>query len=436
MEPHWLEVLAWIQLGITLFFLVFLVGVFACVLKYYNLEFNGFWKTRAAIVGICILWTLCLLLGRQQLWKPGDGLLSVSDSRYEGLCRAYVFLTFGCWQPLYFLAILMMLRSKARSKLQLYTESPNKDVLRWSLMWCVPVFVVHIIILALSGVHESNPIVWSTYSSTYHHCVIPLLSTGAFAVFYACFIVFYGFASIKLFTRLINRNLRYRVRWTQLFFVFFFPFEIFIRLILLFVPKYEKAFESLYHTFFFIDLIVCAVGVIEFVLMPVLDAASVPLMKGVTAVAVKDYLKSEEERNQKRRYTKAIPALERVMLDIKQEAPPHSSKTSPPTNTTATTSTAPIITKPADSKDLPKPTTTPTNIPDKADTTKTDSNNTNNNNNTIEVPKPNINLNITLTTTDIDDIFADIDGEPGVDLDKDSSLRLKLDGVSLDEFHS
>lgn len=428
---RWLEVLGWIQLGLTLFFLVFLVGVLISVVRYYNLEFNGFWKTRAAIVGICILWTLCLLLGRQQLWRPSDGLLSVSDSRYEGLCRAYVFLTFGIWQPLYFLAILMMLRSKARSKLQLYTESPNKDVLRWSLTYCIPVVVVHIIILALSDVHESNPIVWSTYSSTYHHCVIPLLSTGAFAVFYACFIVFYGFASIKLFTRLINRNLRYRVRWTQLFFVFFFPFEIFIRLVLLFISKYEKAYESLYHTFFFIDLIVCAVGVIEFVLLPILDAVSVPLEKGVTATAVKDYLKSEEERSQKRRYTKAIPALERVMLDIKQETPPAPTGSKPSPSTTTTTTTTSHITE---SKDKDKEKDISTNKPDKSDTTK-DSNNNNNHNNEAII-KPSINMNITLTATDVDDIFADLDDDPGVDLDKDSSLRLKLDGVSLDEFHS
>lgn len=426
---RWLEVLGWIQLALALGFLVFLVGVLISVIRCYKLEFNGFWKTRAAIVGICILWTLCLLLGRQQLWRPGDGLLATSDARYEGLCNAYVFLTFGIWQPLYFLAILMMLRSKARSKLQLYTENPNKDVFRWSITWCIPVFIVHVIILGLSDVHESNPIVWSTYSSTYHHCVIPLLSTGAFAVFYACFIVFYGFASIKLFTRLINRNLRHRVRWTQLFFVFFFPFEIFIRLIMLFISKYEKAYESLYHTFFFIDMIVCAVGVIEFVLLPVMDAMSVPLMKGVTATAVKDYLKSEEERSQKRRYTKAIPALERVMMDIKHEPTPPppagSTPSKPPSSTSTSTSTSTSHTITAD-KDI---TPSPTNKSDKTDK-KPDPNNNNNNN-----EKPS-NLNITLTSADLDDVFADIDDERGVDLDKDSSLRLKLDGISLDEFHS
>lgn len=430
---RWLEVLGWIQLSLTLAFLVFLVGVLIGVVRYYNLEFNGFWKTRAAIVGICILWTLSLLLGRQQLWRPGDGLLSVSDTRYEEMCRAYVFLTFGIWQPLYFLAILMMLRSKARSKLQLYTENPNKDVLRWSLTWCIPVFIVHVIILALSDVHESNPIVWSAYTRTYHHCVIPLLSTGAFAVFYACFIVFYGFASIKLFTRLINRNLRYRVRWTQLFFVFFFPFEIFIRLILLFISKYEDAYEALYHTFFFIDLIVCAVGVIEFVLLPILDAASVPLMKGVTATAVKDYLKSEEERSQKRRYTKAIPALERVMMDIKQEAPPPPTGSKPTTTNTTTSTTTTTTSHTTESKDISTSTTQKDTTETKTDPNK---NNNNSNNNNEAIIKPNINLNITLTSTDVDDIFADLDDEKGVDLDKDSSLRLKLDGVSLDEFHS
>lgn len=114
MKEHWLEVLEWIQLALTLAFLVVLVGILVAVLRNHKLEFNVLWKTRAFIVGIAIMWVLSLLLGRQQLWRPDGGLLDTSNQRYEELCRAYVFLTFGLWQPLFFLTILMILRSKER----------------------------------------------------------------------------------------------------------------------------------------------------------------------------------------------------------------------------------------------------------------------------------------------------------------------------------
>jgi hypothetical protein len=114
MKEHWLEVLEWIQLALTLAFLVVMAGILVIVLLYHKLEFNGLWKTRVFVVAIAIMWAFSLLLGRQQLWSPDGGLLSTSNSRFDGLCRAHVFLTFGIWQPLFFLTILMVLRSKEK----------------------------------------------------------------------------------------------------------------------------------------------------------------------------------------------------------------------------------------------------------------------------------------------------------------------------------
>ena len=121
MKEHWLEVLEWIQLAITLAFLVVMAGILVLVLRYHKLEFNVLWKTRAFIVSIAIMWAFSLLLGRQQLWSPNDGLLSSSSSKFEGLCRAHVFLTFGIWQPLFFITILMVLRSKERYGYHIYS---------------------------------------------------------------------------------------------------------------------------------------------------------------------------------------------------------------------------------------------------------------------------------------------------------------------------
>ena len=57
-----------------------------------------------------------------------------------------------------------------------------------------------IVFIALGAVNESNPLVWATYTSKYHHCVIPILSTTAFAAFYCCFILFYSMPTLSTLT--------------------------------------------------------------------------------------------------------------------------------------------------------------------------------------------------------------------------------------------
>lgn len=451
MVDLWLEVLEWIQLAITLAFIVVMAGVIAVVLKYQHLEFNGLWKTRTFIVSIAILWAFSLLLGRQQLWRQNGGLLSNSSSRFEGLCRAHVFLTFGILQPLFFLTILMILRSKEKSKMDLYSNDPNKFIIYNSLLWCIPIFVVHIVIIAVGAVRESNPIVWATFSSRDQHCVIPILSTTAFAAFYCCFIIFYIISSRKVFKRLMNHNLRNRVRWTQLFFVFVFPFEIVVRFIMIFISKFEKPYEALYHVYFFIDLIVCTVAVCELVLLPVLDAASYPLMAGVTTEAIKEFEKVEEVRKQ-RRYTRSLAhpnALAHAehrddkhveMQETKQSllisdspsspsspASPSSASSASPLPLKFTPSTKSIKRTPSSTKHVGEDDSKPI-LHLSAESEPGE-----------EVSDKNLSLHVktpaTQYPTNLEDIFADMDA--GEEPLEDSSLKLRVDGVFIsDEYPS
>eukprot|EP00026_Physarum_polycephalum_P007231 Phypoly_transcript_07289.p1 GENE.Phypoly_transcript_07289~~Phypoly_transcript_07289.p1 ORF type:complete len:493 (-),score=61.15 Phypoly_transcript_07289:25-1503(-) len=487
MKPHWLEVLEWIQLALTLSFLVVMAGILGLVLRYHRLEFNGLWKTRAFMVAVAIMWALSLLLGRQQLWSPDGGILSTDSSKFEGLCRAHVFLTFGIWQPLFFLTILMILRSKEKSKMDLYADDPNKFIIYNALLWCIPIFLVHIVIIAVGAVHESNPIVWATYSSKNHHCVMPILSTTAFAAFYCFFIIFYVLSSRKLFKRLMNHNLRNRIRWTQLFFVFIFPFEIVVRFILIFISKYQKPYESLYHTYFFMDLIVCSVAVSELVLLPVLDAASYPLLSGVTAQACKEYAKSEEVKKQRRstRNQQSLsPVLSRGMsapvfdvdakhpliadgavemqdFDIKQDfksistfgitedpptkQPTPSIKRSPSEKGTPGIRTPSEKTIKAD-KSIKR---TPSDIKTDKNVKRTPSNRTLastpildpslDQEEEIQEEEKNMSLHVKIPPVasypaNLEDIFANMD-EAGEDLG-DSSLKLRVDGVFMDDYPS
>lgn len=447
MKDSWLEILEWIQLIVSLLFLLFTAGVLLLVIKHYKLEFNRLYKTRAFLTMTAFMWGIGLLLGRHQLWSPKHGSLPLSNNGFESICRAHVFLTFGMWQPLFFLIILMTLKSKEKSKLQLYADDPNKFILYRALLWCIPVFVVHIIILALSPVHEGTPVVWRTHTLQHQHCVVPVLSTGATAIFYSFFVVLYVLSSSKLFTRLINRNLRYRIRWTQLFFIFIFPLEIILRFISIFISEYEDAYEAVYHSYYFLELIVCTVAIIELVLRPVMDAASFPMLVGVTENACQEYIKSEEEKKQ-RRYTKSHNALQRVKSEdefesgqtnnnnnnnrrhVEMETLPLKSNEQNNTSPSSSSSLSPTL-PPTQSIIPPSsvsvslspstPVVTPTPTPAVLS----------------HETSPTMNMNITLTAAkndypvDLDDIFADMDDVNNEA--EDSSLKLKVDGVFLDD---
>lgn len=58
MKEEWLEVIEWIQLSVTLVYLIIMLAVLALVIKYNNLEFNGLWKTRATLGTFLLLFLI------------------------------------------------------------------------------------------------------------------------------------------------------------------------------------------------------------------------------------------------------------------------------------------------------------------------------------------------------------------------------------------
>lgn len=160
------------------------------------------------------------------------------------------------------------------------TDTNRIDVIMWSVIWTVPMIAIHLLLVGLNTASslKGSSYFWTTFDRDTRQCLVPIISTMAFTCFYAIFLVFYIFYSKKFAETLINRRLQQRVRFSQIFFALFFPFEVLLRFILAFLTKYQTATEVLGHIFFFMDLAICLVGLLEFALFPVLDATEYPLM--------------------------------------------------------------------------------------------------------------------------------------------------------------
>jgi len=254
------------------------------------------------------VWILSLLLGRQQFWdwNSSAGFFAIKEEGYQALCQITTLFTFGVAQPLAFITLLFMIRSKtnASNGLDLYNKHPNRKVMMWSWLWAFPMIAIHLIIVGLNNASYEDPkYFWTTFSTSSKQCVVPLISTIAFTCFYGTFLVFYIFYSNKFSRTLINKRLRHRLWLSQIFFSLFFPFEVLLRFILTLTTQIQVAAEVLSHIFFFIDLIICLVGLLEFALFPVLDAAEFPLIDVLT-----DSLLDKVSR-------KSRPGVEPIQLD-------------------------------------------------------------------------------------------------------------------------
>jgi len=326
-----LSAIQWIEFIVALLLLLFSIIVFVWVVKFYALPFNKFWKTRAMFVVATFVWVISLLLGRKTFWNAPHGFFSVTENGYEQLCQVTTLFTYGVSQPLFFITLLFMIRSKtnASNDFNLYNKHPNRVVMGWSMLWTLPMIIIHVIIIILNNTSLSDTtFFWRTFNTSSSSCVVPIISTMAFTCFYVIFLAFYIFYSNKFGKTLINKRLLQRLWWSQIFFALFLPFEVLLRFILIFTTKFQVAAEVLSHIFFFIDLIICLVGLLEFALFPVLDAAEFPLTNDMT-----DSLLDKSSSRKSRSVEHAAIVLDSVVLQANR-----SSSTNLMSNTSTTSS--------------------------------------------------------------------------------------------------
>jgi len=280
----WLQVLGIIEFVVGLLVLLFLVLVSFVIVRNRDIEFNKLWRSRLFLTCSAFVWVVFLLLGNEYLWNNVDGIFKINPSHSKAVCSLHVFFTVGSSEPLFFLIFLFILKSKTSDKNQnLYINDPNYYVYKWSLLWTIPLIVIHLVVLILdaSSVSEPQKLFWTVYDQDNSKCAVPIISTAAFAIFFVLFLLFFLFLSRKFSKSIINRVLINRIRLLQLSFILFLPLEVAIRVVLIFTLKFGDTSKALFHAFFFVDIIVLLIGILEFAFFPVIDSLGFGLFESV-----------------------------------------------------------------------------------------------------------------------------------------------------------
>ncbi|KYQ88144.1 hypothetical protein DLAC_11394 [Tieghemostelium lacteum] len=270
----WLEVLGIIELVIGLLVLVFLAYVTWVIVNFRFNEFNRYWKSRTLICASAIVWVVFLLLGNEYLWNSTEGIFNIRSKYSNAICALHVFFTVGSSEPLFFLIFLFIIKSKTSDKNQtLYIEDPNKYVYTRALLWTIPLIVIHIVILILdaSSISEPRKLFWTVYDKEGSKCAVPIISTACFAIFFVIFLFFFTLLSRTFSRTVINRILIGRLRLLQFAFIAFLPLEVAIRVVLIFTLNLGNTSIALFHAFFFVDIAVVLIAVLEFAFFPVSD---------------------------------------------------------------------------------------------------------------------------------------------------------------------
>ncbi|EGC34454.1 hypothetical protein DICPUDRAFT_153350 [Dictyostelium purpureum] len=296
---EWLKILGIIEFIVALVVLLFLIGVIAIITKNRHIEFNQYWKSRTLIASSAFIWVIFLLLGNEYLWSSKEGIFGVKESHSRAICALHVFFTVGLAEPLFFLIFLFTIKSKTNQdkensntqnnlrsngshRMEMIKnkwfrfQEPNTYVYVWSLVCTLPLVIIHLILLILDATDVTEPrgnqYLFTVYDSKEQKCSVPIISTGAFAVFFVIFLFFFVIVSRNFSKSIINRSLINRIRILQFSFVAFLPLEVAIRVVLIFTTNIGDATPALFNAFFFVDIIVLLIGVLEFALFPILDS--------------------------------------------------------------------------------------------------------------------------------------------------------------------
>jgi hypothetical protein len=164
----------------------------------------------------------------------------------------------------------------------------NGRVLYLVLISCLPLFVLHLILVVISRSDDHHRVFGGLLPSyfTESHvllddldkivlCSYPLVSIVALALFAAVFIAYFSILGYKIFRAIINRKLRTRLRSMVLIVVILLPFHVMLLGVSVWMHPRHSAFEVV-MLLRFLALLLCitaAIGVL--VVFPIFEAMAV-----------------------------------------------------------------------------------------------------------------------------------------------------------------
>ncbi|KAL3134644.1 hypothetical protein ABBQ32_007654 [Trebouxia sp. C0010 RCD-2024] len=206
-------------------------------------SFNGYWHARALLLLTGGLWVLVQILRLDSLWTPESVVLrrrsNITNWTREGLlCRLYLTLSLGAFQPLFLLLSLMLCQGTlSRHKSKRCCSLPNLKAVALAFIWALPILLLQSVVAWISIFFNGDR--WEGQSHKFLHyffaayqfgnvytcgaqyanrcalCVFPAVADIVSVAFTAFFLLALLATTRRMIAAAINRRIQRRLRIFQ-----------------------------------------------------------------------------------------------------------------------------------------------------------------------------------------------------------------------------
>eukprot|EP00897_Mesotaenium_endlicherianum_P001344 jgi/Mesen1/1237/ME000129S00330 len=251
-------------------------------------DFNELWLVRIVLITFAILWALTEILRLPLLKRDGWPFSGLSHTLQGNMCRLYTLLSFGLFEPCFFLTALLLIRGSLRKLPFTRRRHWNRRVLLLVFAYALPVFLAHFFIVFITpgfttsegyngrlpkyftrafepaGVRGRNAI-----------CTYPFLSTVVLAAFSVVYLLYFFVVCWRMVDVVLNASLRRRIKGILAAVVVMLPAHVLFVAFTVFSLPGEALFE-IFSFLAFVAVLVCTtVGEGILVIRPITDALAV-----------------------------------------------------------------------------------------------------------------------------------------------------------------
>eukprot|EP00762_Andalucia_godoyi_P001642 ANDGO_07104.mRNA.1 hypothetical protein DDB_G0286809 len=261
-----LDGLDYARLAVVAVFLLYSIYAMFVIVLNRKLVFNALWVARLFIVFLSFVWILSLLIGLSIFWTTGsdEGIVAVSRSDLENLCKAHVLITFGFAEASFFLSVffLMVIRgSKASLKIMI-----------WTVVSTLPLALLVVVVFIVSDVSDVSNLGFQVYNASEAVCQIPLVPLGGLFVYIVVFLFLFVAGARRLSRTLKSIHLRKRMHSIWLMYMVFLPAGVLCQGASTVFPDDAIRTRALDVAYCFISVLIASITIWIFMLLPIFDS--------------------------------------------------------------------------------------------------------------------------------------------------------------------
>ncbi|KAK1354315.1 hypothetical protein POM88_047571 [Heracleum sosnowskyi] len=240
-------------------------------------KFSSAWTIRILLVILVSFWAFNEILRlpyfRKRLIYPHLRTLSLPEE--ANLCKIYVVLSLGLYQPAILATLLFLLRISVKKR----CPSQLSAITKVGSM-CLPVLLGQIFVVFYSPLQAQLPGIFyrgSVVSKDWHghknvYCTYPWSSTIVFACFGMSYTLGFSLSCWKVLSVAINRSITYRINYLAMTINATIPLQVVLLALSALMSPGNVAFEAIIIAMFFCAAICVIVGLGTLVVKPTADA--------------------------------------------------------------------------------------------------------------------------------------------------------------------